>query len=218
MRIGPRLVAVGCALGAAFSSVGAAVAQVYDSSGADYEPPEPERRYGFAFGLGFGAGFGSALGYPNKLGEIDNPDFEQSVSGVAFTNSLWLGGALRDWFTFGLGASSRAAQEGDLIAQDLAFVVHIEGFPLWSLGGEWRDVGAFVETGLGSATIVDLDREILADGGAMSVLGLGAFYEPWQLWHFSFGPTLQYHYEYSQSLDSHVVSLGMRSVFYGVQP
>jgi hypothetical protein len=193
-------------------------AQVFDSGAADYEPPEPERRYGFAFGLGYGAGYGSALGYPNKLGEIDNPEFEQSVGGVAFANSIWLGGTLRDWFTFGLGLSSRVAQQGDLMAQNGAFVLHMEGFPLWSLGGQWRDVGIYGETGVGGAVIVDKDQNIVADGGSMSVLGLGAFYEPWQLWHFSFGPGVAYHHEYSQSLSSHVVSLGIRSVFYGVQP
>jgi hypothetical protein len=93
----------------------------------------------------------------------------------------------------------------------------MEGFPMWALGGEWRDVGVFAETGVGGSIIVDPEQNIVADGGAMSVLGVGAFYEPWQLWHFSFGPGLSYHHEYSQSLSSHVVSLGVRTVFYGVQ-
>lgn len=193
-------------------------AQVFDSSGASYQPPEPERRYGFSFGLGFGAGFGSSLGYPNKLGEIDNPEFEQNVSGLAFTNALWLGGTLRDWFTFGIGLSSRGAQEGDSIARNGAFVVHMEGFPLWALGGEWKDIGVYGEAGAGGATITTLEGKILADGGSMSVAGLGVFYEPWQFWHFSMGPALQYHYEFSQSLSSHMVSLGLRTAFYGVQP
>lgn len=204
---------------AAFVGVSApAVAQVFDSSGASYEPPEPERRYGFAAGVGLGFGYGSSLGYPNKLGEIDNPRFEQSVSGLASTSSLWLGGALRDWFTFGLGLSSRGATEGDLIAGNGAFVVHMEGFPLWAVGGEWRDLGLFLETGVGGASIATKDGEVVADGGAMSVLGVGAFYEPWQLWHFSIGPALQYHHEFSQSLSSDVVSVGLRTAFYGVQP
>jgi hypothetical protein len=193
-------------------------AQVFDSGGADYEPPEPERRYGFAFGLSYGAGYGSALGYPNKLGEIDNPEFEQSVGGFAVASQIWVGGTLRDWFTFGLGLSSRVAQEGEIQAQNGAFVVHMEGFPLWSLGGEWRDLGLMMETGAGGAIIADQDQEVLADGGAMSVLGFGAFYEPWQLWHFSFGPGVAYHYEFSQSLSSHVVTAGFRTAFYGVQP
>jgi hypothetical protein len=191
---------------------------VFDSGGVSYEPPPPERRSGFAFGLGYGAGYGSSLGYPNKLGQIDNPDYEQNVGGLAFASSIWLGGALRDWFTFGLGLSSRAVQEGDLQAQNGAFVVHLEGFPLWSLGGAFRDLGVFGEAGAGSAVIVDPAKKVVANGGSMSVLGIGAFYEPWQLWHFSFGPGLTYHYEYSQSLASHVVSLGVRTVFYGGQP
>lgn len=210
-------IVIGC-VGALLCVSTSAIAQVFDSSGASYEPPEPERRFGFAMGLGVGAGFGSSLGYPNKLGEIDNPEFEQNVSGFAVTNSIWIGGAIRDWFTFGLGLSSRGAGEGDLIANNGAFVVHMEGFPLWALGGEWRDIGLYAETGAGVATIMTKDQEILADGGLMSVIGVGAFYEPWQFWHFSMGPALQYHHEFSQSLSSHVVSLGLRTAFYGVQP
>jgi hypothetical protein len=130
---------------------------------------------------------------------------------------IWLGGTLRDWFTFGLGLSARRGQEGDLAAQSGAFVLHLEGFPLWALGGEWRDVGLFTELGAGGETIVNADQDIVADGGAMSVVGIGVFYEPWQPWLFSLGPSLQYHHEFSQSLESDFVSLGLRVAFYGGQ-
>ena len=66
--------------------------------------------------------------------------------------------------------------------------------------------------------IVNKDQNILADGGSMSVAGVGVFYEPWQWWHLSFGPGFQYTYEFSPSLDSHVATLGFRTTFYGVQP
>lgn len=195
----------------------AAHAQVFDSGGPDYDPPEPERRYGFTFGAAATWGYGSFVGYPNKLGQIDDPAFEQTVGGFSQASSLWLGGTLRDWFTFGFGLSARSAEDGENTAQNGAFVLHIEAFPLYGLGGEWRDVGAFTEVGAGGSLILQDDDDV-ADGGAMSVIGIGAFYEPWQLWHFSFGPVLAYTHEFSQSMTSHVVSLGIRSVFYGVQP
>lgn len=204
--------------GAALLSAHSARAQVFDSSSGDYAPPEPERRYGFAFGLGLGGGYGNSLGYPNKLGQIDNPEFEQNVSGFATSNVIWFGGTLRDWFTFGIGLSGRGAQEGDYVAQNGAFVLHLEGFPLYALGGGYRDLGLVVETGAGSALITDVEGEVVADGGAVSVIGVGAFYEPWQFWHFSAGPALMYTHEFSQPLNSHVVTLGMRLAFYGVQP
>ena len=216
MRAFGVLVGVAAFVGSA-TIAASAEAQVVENEYADYPAPETERRGGFTIGLGAGAGFGSFSGFPNKLSEIGDPELEQNVDGFAFGNAVWLGGTLRDWIGFGLGLSMRGASEGDLTASNQAFIIHLEGFPLYGLGGEWRDVGIAGNFGAGGALINDGSDDV-ADGGIMSVLGLGVFYEPWKFWHFSTGPSLDYTHEFSESLRSNTVTLGMRFVFYGKQP
>ena len=53
----------------------------------------------------------------------------------------------------------------------------------------------------------------MADGGAMSVVGLGAAYEWLHFGSFAAGPTLQYRHRFSESLAAHTVALGMRLVY-----
>jgi hypothetical protein len=189
-----------------------------ESDASDYEPPPTERRGGFSFGFSLGPGLSSVAGYRNDLNEIGDPAFERTVDALGVGGSLWLGGALRDWLNLGVGASFRNAQQDDLVSQNSAFVFRVEGFPLFSLGGRARDIGVFGEFGAGGAEIVDADMEVVADGGILSVIGLGVFYEPWRFWHFSTGPLLQYTHEFSPSLTSHAVTLGLRTALYGVQP
>lgn len=193
-------------------------AELKDADFADYEPPKAERRGGFTCGISYGLGYSSASGYPNNLSQIGDPAYERNVSALGAGNSIWLGGALRDWFTFGIGVSGRGATEGDLLSANSAFVLRLEGFPLYSLGGAYRDLGIFTELGAGAGVILDADEEVVADGGALGLVGLGAFYEPWTFWHFSTGPMIQYTHEFSESLASHSIVLGWRLALYGVQP
>ncbi len=192
-----------------------AQAEAAESEYGDYEPPPAVRRSGFTVGLSWGPTYLNAVGYPNKLAQIDVPEFEESFAGYGAGSSIWLGGALRDWFTFALGVSSRSDFDQQLI--NGAFVVRLEGFPLFSLGGEYRDLGVLGEFGAGGSTI-HRDDEVVADGGAMSVLGLGVFYEPWTFWKFSCGPALQYTREFSQSMTSDAVTLAIRTSLYTTQP
>ena len=62
-----------------------------------------ERRSDFTAGVSFGLFTGAAYGYPNKAGKIDD-DRYVADTGVGFgtAQTLWLGGALRDWFTFAI--------------------------------------------------------------------------------------------------------------------
>jgi hypothetical protein len=193
-------------------------AQVVESDYADYEAPATERRGGFMLGLGAVGGFGNVRGYPNEISQINVPEFERAVDGFSFGNALWIGGAIRDWLTFGVGLSTRVASSGEFTAQNQAFMFNLEGFPLYALGGEWRDVGVSGQFGAGGALIVDEEEDTVADGGLMSIVGFSAFYEPWQFWHFSTGPTLSYTHEFSETLRSHTLAAGMRFVFYGDQP
>jgi hypothetical protein len=222
-RIGARDLRGGALALLAWGAVSAAAAPAHadiaeSADYADYPAPEPERRYGFTFGLDYGLGFGSVQGYPNKLTEIGDPGFEQNVSGVGGIATLWLGGALRDWFTFAVGLSSHSAVEGKEVAGGGSLVFRVEGFPLYSLGGGFRDLGVAGDFGAGAASVLDEEQEVVADSGLMSSVGFSAFYEPWQFWHFSAGPVVRYGYDFSQSWSAHTATAGLRLVFYGVQP
>jgi len=173
-----------------------------------------EKRSGFAAAVGLGVGFGMANGYPSSLSKQNNPLYESSLDGgFGSSSSIWFGGALRDWFTFGLGLSNFSAASGDLKAKGGAFILHIEGFPAWSLGGRFRDLALYGEVGAGGMTIEGGPEK--ADGGLMSVLGLGVSYELFRFGHFELGPVLASNYMYSDSMKAFGAFAGIRSTFYG---
>ncbi len=173
-----------------------------------------QRRSGFAGSLGLGIGMGSISGYPNAVSKIDDPAYRSSTGAApGSTFSLWLGGALRDWFTFGLGVSSLGAGSGDVKGSSTAFVIHIEGFPLWSLGGRLRDLAVFTNVGAGGLTIEGGPEK--ADGGLMSVLGLGTSYELFRFGYFTLGPVVEGGYRFSPSATAYGVFAGVRTTFYG---
>lgn len=185
---------------------------------ADYNPPT-ERRGGFAAGVGVGVGLGNYSGYPNEAGDINNPE-SYSTTGAAFSNasSIWIGGALRDWFTFGVGLFQNGGQSGDLSGGGFTIGMHLEGFPLYALGGVYRDLGVAAEFGAGGGAIQDSEGDETASGGSMSTVGAGAFFEPWQFWQISTGPELMYTHQFSRSLKMHAVVIGWRAVLYSGQP
>lgn len=173
-----------------------------------------ERRSGFAAAFDLGFGLGHLSGYPNEVSKIDDPEFESSTgAALGSTWSLWAGGALRDWFTFGLGLMSMGAASKDIKAGSTAFILHVEAFPLWSLGGRLRDLALYTHFGAGGLKITGGPEE--ADGGFMSVLGGGLSYELWRPGHFAIGPVLEGSYSYSQSGEAFGVFAGVRSSFYG---
>jgi hypothetical protein len=175
---------------------------------------QAQRRSGFAASAGLGMGLGSVTGYPLALSKQNNPLYESST-GAAFGSSwsIWIGGALRDWFTFGLGTSSFGASSGKLKAKGGAFILHVEAFPLWSLGGHLRDLSAFAEFGAGGLTVEGGPEK--ADGGLVSVLGFGLSYEAFRWGHFALGPVVASNYLYSDSITAYGVFGGLRSTFYG---
>lgn len=205
-------------LGVLAFSARAQAQAVESADGERYAAPPTERRGGFHLGLASGAGYGGIVGYPNKLGQIDNPVYRRSVDGLATTTGLWLGGMLRDWLGVSVGASLLSALEKEQQAATFALVLHLEAFPAYALGERWRDFGVLAEFGAGGGVVLDDDQQERANGGALSVIGIGAFWEPWKFWHVSAGPALQYSYRYSESMQAHGISLGLRVAFYGVQP
>lgn len=211
----PHLVSSLCAV---LSLTAPVFAQVVESDLDDYKAPPTERRGGFVLGVSAGGGFGTVRGYPNQVGEIGDSAFLQSVDAFSVGNSIWIGGGLRDWLTVALTLDGNAARERERAAASQSIGIRVEGFPLYSLGGEWKDLGIVGLFGAGGALVVDNDEETLADGGIMSAVGFGAFYEPWQFWQFSAGPQIGYTHQFSESLKSYTVTAGLRMVFYGAQP
>ncbi len=172
------------------------------------------RRSGFAASLQLGYGAARLVGYPNESSKIDNSAFK-STTGTALssTYTLWLGGALRDWFVFGLGLSGIGASKGKIKGGGAAFIAHVETFPLWSLGGKLRDLSAYGNFGAGGLTL-EGGRED-ADGGFMSVVGGGVSYELFRTGYFAFGPFVEGTYMFSRSAEAGGMYAGIRSTFYG---
>jgi hypothetical protein len=172
------------------------------------------RRSDFTFGGSFGLALGSGYGYPNEVDKIDDARFV-SDTGVALGSAydVWLGGALRDWFTFGLGITGFGVEGKGQLLSGGGFIFRIETFPFYAEGGKLRDVGAYASFGLGSATIEE-DGEEVADGGALSIVNLGAFWEPWRFGKFAAGPVVDYRHVFSQTLSFYAATGGIRLAFY----
>src|SRR5689334_10815470 len=115
-------------LGFSLAATGAAAAEEQWDGGYS---GKAQRRSGFAAGVDLGFGLASLSGYPNEISKIDDPDFKSSTGAtLGSTWSLWAGGALRDWFTFGLGLMSMGGASKDIKAGGTAFILHIEAYPL----------------------------------------------------------------------------------------
>jgi hypothetical protein len=109
-------------------------------------------------------------------------------------------------------------QHGDLISSGGAFIIHVEAFPLFRLGGRYRDLGVFTDVGVGGSTIKNKAGTTKAEGGAMSNAGLGVVWEAWRwkfLGHLAAGPFASFDYASSSSLSSYVGTVGLRIVYYG---
>ncbi len=174
-----------------------------------------ERRSDIVLGASGGLLLGTASGFPNEIDKIDEPRFESRTGlGVGTGFSFWLGGALKDWFTFGFGLTllGTSGSDGDMSGQ--AFIVKVEAFPLYEMGGALRDLAFFADFGAGGMGIEGKPDDS-ADGGFTSVAGLGSAYELFRVGHFAFAPTAQYLYIHSQTVSAHSTIFGLRALFYG---
>ena len=190
-------------------------------------PPKPwevapaTRRAGFITGVFAGFGIASVAGFPNDLKKIGRARY-YTVTGVIPGGSgmLWIGGALTDYFNFGLGLqASQLISSGNTI-NNVAFTFHVEAFPLFPLGGAWRDAGVLLDAGTGSVIVHSKDdsTHALVDGGATSEIGGGVFYEGLQLGKFGLGPFLLGNYYWSDSARRPGVFAGLRGTLYAARP
>lgn len=186
-----------------------------ESYQSQYQPPQPELRSDFLLGLGLGLALGRAVGYPNEAEKIDRREFRvvREFERGSYL-SLMLGGALRDWFSFGFGISVLSSGEEEKRLSQAAFITHLEGYPLFSLGGHWRNVGVTFDAGAGGS-LIQVDKETVADGGAVAYVGPGVLWEVVRFGSFTLAPTLGFVHNFSPSMSSSYVTAGARIVFYG---
>lgn len=185
-----------------------------DQYEALYQPPPAERRDGFAVGLTLGPDVVLASGYPNEAEKIDDPAYEVAPgAGLGGAGTLWLGGALRDWFVFGFGLSNHGAKVGDLQIGTSSFISHVEFYPLYSQGGKLRDLSLFGDFGAGGG-VIERDEDEVANGGILSTVGGGVCWELLRWGGFAGGPSVQYTNLHSGSMDVHFVGAGFRLGFY----
>jgi hypothetical protein len=195
-----------------------AVGAASDARAAE-DPPVPEppstRRSGLAIGIASGLSIASARGYLNDVSQIDVAGLEASTgAGASLGTAVWLGGALADWLTIAIGYQGGSFSGNGLDATGGSLHVRIETFPLFFRGGAWQDAGLSLFAGTGNYDVKRADTTV-AEGEGTSLVGIGAFFEPWQFWQLSTGPELTYMHQFSRSLSAHSLVIGWRLAFYG---
>lgn len=179
-----------------------------------------ERRSDFVLGFSPGLVLGGTTGYPNEIDKIDQPDWKASSGFAAgFGFEAWLGGALTDWFTFGVGGGYFSGNGPSGNYSGGAFLIRVETYPLYSLGGTLRDLALFGNFGAGSLTLEgdtgSGPTRARGESGLASVGGAGIAYELLRAKHFAVAPTAEYILFASEALHAHQALIGARVVFYG---
>lgn len=181
------------------------------------EDAPAERRSGFTFGVSGGLLTGAARGYPNDVAKIGYAEYRTETGvGVSSGGAFWLGGALADWLNVGIGLFGGGFERNGLRLTGGAFQARVELFPLFYQGGHLRDLGVLLTAGTGGV-VIERGNESVAEGPGTSAVGAGVFYEPWRWWRLTFGPQLEYLYQFSDGMRSHTVVMGVRTAFYGGQ-
>lgn len=199
------------------SCVGVLVALLAAFDAQAQEPAQAQRRGGFVAGFIGGGAVGWTDGHPKSFDRRDDPAFEVDT-GLAggYRLTPFIGGALTDWFLFGLGWSGGTMWSGDHRSTVSTFVFHLEAYPLYGRGGLWRDLGLAADMGAGEAWMRRSDSgEEVASSGAASTVGLGVFWESTRLGPLALGPTLNYQHNWSRWYSRHDWMLGLRASFYG---
>jgi len=189
-----------------------------------WETAPATRRAGFAVGVQLSAALGNVTGYPNDLRKVGRAEYRADL-GAAFGGSatVWLGGALADWLVFGVGLGGSRLEGNGAVAQGVTFLFHTEVFPLFTLGGRWRDLGISLDTGAGNI-VADLSDKpagsagklipALIDSGAASRVGASIFYDGLRLWKVSAGPFVSFDYTWSGTLSQPLALVGWRTALY----
>ena len=178
-----------------------------------------ERRSDFALGIGYGLAMGEAHGVMNEVEQLNDDSYERSTGLAVGTDlAVWLGGAIRDWFVVGVGVGFGGSQGNDILVARQTYHLKIDFYPAYSAGGAWRDLGVQIDGGVGGLLGLDASDtdERVFEGGSVSALGAGAFWEGLRFARGRFGAGPLLHYRLLSGLPStaHTVTLGMRLTFY----
>jgi hypothetical protein len=174
---------------------------------------KPTRRNGFTIGVGLGMGVSSIAGFPNDVNKVGYKRwYTETGARPSPLVELWLGGAFTDWFVFSVGMTgSRLLGTGDNSAMAAAGIFHIEAYPLFWLGGRYRDLGIRIDAGAGAANVQDKNDKKLVESSAASLIGGGLFYEGIRFWKVSQGPFLMGNYMWSDTARRPAIFLGWRA-------
>jgi hypothetical protein len=183
--------------------------------GAPVAAPPAAHRAGFLLGVSGGLALASARGYPNDVAKIDLPEFEAETGlGVSGGGTLWIGGSLANWMNIAVGFQSGSFSGNGLDASSGTIHMRVEAFPLFYRGGAWQDVGLSFAAGTGGLAL-ERDDDSVAEGEGTSVVGIGAFFEPFRFWQLSSGPDISYTHQFSRSMTAHQLVVGWRLAYYG---
>jgi hypothetical protein len=172
------------------------------------------RRGGFLFGLVLSGQLTSAEGTPTDYSKRGDAYRVSTGTTLGTTQAFFLGGALTDWFAFKLGFQQGSASKGGRDLSSSGLLIGVETWPLFSLGGPFRDLGLLVDFGTGGATIEDNGDEV-ANAGAYSLVRAGLSWDALRLWKINLGPTIAFEHTTSETYQQNALWFGLRSVFYG---
>lgn len=175
------------------------------------KPNDATHRSGFQVGLSFGVGPGAANGYPadaRKIGRAAH--YTESGIGLGTYGAAWIGGALADGFAFGIGAGGGTIQSDGLTSGEWNILFHADVYPLFSLGGAYRDLGLALEAGTGFATTENDAGDVLIDGNGAAYVSPAIFWEGLSVWKLRSGPYVGAHYLFSETLRRPVLLVGFR--------
>ena len=158
-----------------------------------------------------------ASGYPLDLKKIGRAAYYTQTSvGLNGLAIGWIGYSLKDWLTFGVGAGLDGLLAGDKRGWGPAGVFRVEAFPLFPLGGVFRELGVTLDGGAAMMEVShedDIEKNLI-DAGVGSYLGGGAFFEGIRFWRVSTGPGVYASYMWSDSVRHGMVTLDWRVTLY----
>jgi hypothetical protein len=230
---GPQPPGPSASAGPAAAADGGARADATAPGGAPPAPPRPRgygtpgdddinwavpytRRGGFVLGLTLAGQLTGAEGTPLDYDERGDAFRVSTGTTVGTKTTIFLGGALTDWFVFKLGYSQGGATKNDYELSSAGLLLGLDVWPLFSLGGAWRDAGLSLDFGTGAATIKDrrVGKDV-AEAGSYSQVRVGAFWDAARLWKINVGPAAGFEYSASETYDQTALWLGVRAAFYG---
>jgi hypothetical protein len=205
-------------LAAATGAAAAAVPTGDVTTAVDLPAPHLMRK-GLVVGLTVGGGLGGASGYPNNNTQIGDANYYSASSWMVGTNeTIFLMGALTDYFSFGFWFSHANYNSSDWRSNSDGGGLRIEAFPFAVAYPPLGGLGLLAQFGLGSGNLASKVTATPDASGTQSIAGVGAFYE-WAFGHvlgghFAFGPSLEFDALWSQPFEQHGLVGSLRFVFY----